>query len=176
MGLDHAAIERLRRMILASGIRHLAVGDLRADEVAGLTWSGNRVHLRSVAAALDRAARGLEDYLVVRAAAGEPVAKMRVDYSSEDDTGVFSQLATMDGLQGLGIATMLIEAAEQRVRARGLALAALGVEDDNPRARRLYERLGYRASGRQAASWEYEDEDGVLRLYETTVTILQKRL
>ncbi len=100
MGLDQAAIAALRAMILAGGVQQLAVGDLRAEEVAGLTWSGNPAHLRSIAAALERAARGLEDYLVVRAPAGEPVAKMRVDYTGEDDSGVFSQLATMDGLQG----------------------------------------------------------------------------
>jgi len=163
-------------MILADGARQLAVGDLTADELAGLDWSGNPAHLRSVAAALQRAARGLEDYLVVRAPGGQPVAKMRVDYASEADTGVFSQLVTIGPLQGLGIATMLIGAGEQRVRARGRAFAALGVEDNNPRARRLYERLGYQASGRQHASWEYEDDDGVLRLYETTLTILRKRL
>lgn len=56
---------------------------------------------------------------MVRAPGGDPVAKMRVDYTSEDDTGIFSQLATMNQLQDLGIATMLIAAAEQRVRARG---------------------------------------------------------
>ena len=176
MGLDRAALEGLRQMILADGARQLAVGDLTADELAGLDWSGNPAHLRSVAAALQRAARGLEDYLVVRAPGGQPVAKMRVDYASEADTGVFSQLVTIGPLQGLGIATMLIGAGEQRVRARGRAFAALGVEDNNPRARRLYERLGYQASGRQHASWEYEDDDGVLRLYETTLTILRKRL
>jgi ribosomal protein S18 acetylase RimI-like enzyme len=176
VGLDQAEIEGLRVMILAGGLQQLAVGDLRADELAGLAWSGNPAHLRSVAAALERAAQGLEDYLVARAPAGQPVAKMRVDYTSEDDTGVFSQLATMGPLQGLGIAAMLIGAGEQRVRARGLAFAALGVEDNNPRARRLYQRLGYQASGRQHASWEYEDNNGVLRLYETTLTILRKRL
>jgi ribosomal protein S18 acetylase RimI-like enzyme len=176
VGLDETVIDGLRQMIQAGGVRQLVIDDLRASEVAGLTWSGNPAHLRSVAAALDRAAQGLEDYLVVRAPAGDPVAKMRVDYTSEDDTGVFSQLATLDQLQGLGIATMLIGAAEQRVRARGLAFAALGVEDDNARARRLYERLGYHASGRLPASWEYEDEEGVLRLYETTLTMLHKRL
>jgi ribosomal protein S18 acetylase RimI-like enzyme len=100
---------------------------------------------------------------------------MRIDYTSEADTGLFSQLATRDPLQGLGIATMLIGVGEQRVRARGLAFAALGVEDNNPRAQRLYERLGYQAAGRQQASWEYEDDDGVPRLYETTLTILRKR-
>jgi ribosomal protein S18 acetylase RimI-like enzyme len=101
---------------------------------------------------------------------------MRIDYTSESDTGVFSQLATMGQLQGLGIATMLIGVGEQCVRTRGLAFAALGVEDNNPWARRLYERLGYQAAGRQHASWDYEDDDGVLRLYETTLTILRKRL
>jgi ribosomal protein S18 acetylase RimI-like enzyme len=176
VGLDQAATEGLRAMILASGLQQLAAGDLHAGEVAGLGWSGNPAHLRSVAAALQRAAHGLEDYLVIRAPTGEPVAKMRIDYTGEDDTGVFSQLATMGPLQGLGIATMLIGAGEQRVRTRGLAFAALGVEDNNPRARRLYERLGYQPSGRQPASWQYEDENGVLQLYETTVTILRKRL
>lgn len=175
MGLDQRAIEDLRAIILADGTGRLAVGDLRSCEVAGLDWSGNPAHLRSVAAALERAARGLEDYLVVRAPTGEPVAKMRVD-ASEDDTGVFSQLVTMSPLQGLGIATMLIGAGEQRTRARGLAFAALGVEDDNPRAARLYQRLGYQATGRQHASWETEDDDGVWQTYETTLTILRKHL
>jgi ribosomal protein S18 acetylase RimI-like enzyme len=71
---------------------------------------------------------------------------------------------------------MLIGAGERRVHARGLAFGALGVEDSNPRARRLYERLGYQAAGRQHASWETEDDTGVLRGYETTLTILRKRL
>ena len=176
MGLDQAALESLRQMILAGGARQLTVGDLCEAELAGLAWSGNPAHLLSVAAALQRAAQGLEDYLAVRAPGGQAVAKMRVDYTSEADTGVFSQLATMGPLQGLGIATMLIGVGEQRVRARGRAFAALGVEDSNPRARRLYERLGYQAAGRQHAAWEYEDDDGVLRLYETTLTILRKRL
>ena len=101
---------------------------------------------------------------------------MRVDYTSKAGTGVFSQLATVGPLHGLGIATMLIGAGEQRVRARGLAFAALGVEDNNPRARRLYQRLGYQAAARQHTSWEYQDDDGILRVYETTLTILRKRL
>ena len=176
MGLDQAALEGLRQVNLAGGARQLAVGDQRAGEVAGLARSGNPAHLRSVAAALRRAAQGLEDYLVARAPGGQPVAKMRIDYTSEAGAGVFSQLAVMGPLQGLGIATMLIGVGEQRVRTRGRAFAALGVEDNNPRARRLYERLGYQAAGRQHASWEYEDDDGVLRLYQTSLTILRKRL
>jgi hypothetical protein len=112
VGLDAAAIEGLRTMILAGGTGQLAVGDLRAGDLADLAWSGNPAHLGSVAAALQRAAQGLEDYLAVRAPGGQPVAKMRVDYTSEANIGVFSQLATVGPLQGLGIATLLIGAGE----------------------------------------------------------------
>jgi hypothetical protein len=119
VGLDQAALEGLRQMILADGAWQLAVGDLCDDDLAGLAWSGNPAYLRSVAAALQQAAQGLEDYLVVRAPGGQLVAKMRVDYTSKADTGVFSQLAVMGPLQGLGIATMLIGVGEQRARTRG---------------------------------------------------------
>ena len=95
VGLDQATIEGLRAMIRAGGVQQLAVGGLCAGEVAELAWSGNPAHLRSAAAALQRAAQGLEDYLAVRAPGGEPVAKMRIDYTSEAGAGVFSQLATM---------------------------------------------------------------------------------
>ena len=50
-------------------------------------------------------------------------------------------------LQSCGIGALLIQAAEQRIRLRGLQRAELGVEDSNPRARALYERLGYAAYG-----------------------------
>ncbi len=59
MGLDQATIEGLRTMVMAGGARQLAVGDLRTGDLADLAWSGNPAHLRSVAAALRRAARAL---------------------------------------------------------------------------------------------------------------------
>ena len=45
--------------------------------------------------------------------------------------------------QSRGIGTALMSAAEEHVCARGLNAIVLGVEDANPHARRLYERLGY---------------------------------
>jgi ribosomal protein S18 acetylase RimI-like enzyme len=79
-------------------------------------------------------------------------------------------------VQSLGLGTCLIAEAERRIRRRGLPWAMLIVEEDNPRARALYERLGYAAWRQEAAAWHYEDDQGTLRLYETTVTVLRKRL
>jgi ribosomal protein S18 acetylase RimI-like enzyme len=63
------------------------------------------------------------------------------------------------------------------MRERGVRTAELAVEDDNPRARALYERLGYQAEvGRESASWYVEDADGNLVFYETELAVLRKDL
>jgi ribosomal protein S18 acetylase RimI-like enzyme len=76
----------------------------------------------------------------------------------------------------MGLGTLLIEAAEARIRARGIAIATLSVETNNPLARDLYERLGYAPCRERHASWESERADGSSFTYETTVTELEKRL
>jgi len=47
---------------------------------------------------------------------------------------------------GTGLGTSLIERAEQELRARGFGSALLDVLAENPRARRFYERQGWRAT------------------------------
>jgi GNAT superfamily N-acetyltransferase len=62
-----------------------------------------------------------------------------------------------------GVGTRIILEAERLVRAKGYKQLGLTVAfTDNPLARQLYERLGYRGwgMGEFAASWEYETEDG----------------
>jgi ribosomal protein S18 acetylase RimI-like enzyme len=55
-------------------------------------------------------------------------------------------------LQGCGIGTRMVRAAEVLLCERGFRGAVLTVETDNPGARRLYERLGYAIGGTQLAS------------------------
>lgn len=75
-----------------------------------------------------------------------------------------------------GIGTVLIRAAEQRIRACGLHRAELGVEGSNPGARSLYERLGYAAYGSQPDSWAQEAAYGTVTRYETMLTLMRKQL
>ena len=157
------------------------VDDLRVDELTeadlpSLGWSGTRLHLVSVRRALDRVRSGEVEYLAVRAPSGDPVAKVGIDYAASPGAGTLWQMATIQELRGLGIGTQLISAAENRIRRRGLAIAQLDVELDNPRARTLYERLGYREASRQSASWQIEEPDGSASLYETEVATLRKDL
>ncbi len=62
---------------------------------------------------------------------------------------------------GQGVATALIAEAETRVRHKGLHRLVIDVAADNPRAARLYFRLGYVDTGRIIESrYDYPDETG----------------
>ncbi|EDY46412.2 GCN5 N-acetyltransferase [Streptomyces sp. SPB074] len=64
-------------------------------------------------------------------------------------------------LRGRGIGTALIHHAEALAARRGAPRLGLGVDDTgNPRAARLYARLGYRPALRYLDRWTYVDEDG----------------
>jgi ribosomal protein S18 acetylase RimI-like enzyme len=165
-----------RRTVEAGGLGSLVIDDLRAEDLPVLGWSGTAAHLRSVASYLARVPTGEVEYLVVRGVDGTPVAKAGIDYAESPGAATIMQVATHSDLQGLGLGTALIAAAEERIRRRGIAVARIGVEDDNPRARALYERLGYYEVGRRAVSWEAEAGDGSLFMYHTVVTEMDKTL
>jgi ribosomal protein S18 acetylase RimI-like enzyme len=116
------------------------------------------------------------DYLAVCPPSGLPVALGGIDYVKTPGAGTLWQLAVHGALQSCGIGTILIQAAEQRIRARGLHRAELSVEECNPRARVLYERLGYLAYGREPAAWDEEAPDGSITRYETVCTLMRKEL
>lgn len=79
--------------------------------------------------------------------------------------------------RGAGVGSALTAAAEQEARALGATEIAMGVGDDNPRARALYERLGYLATGRiSTTTYEYVDDDGVRRTATETDEELRKPL
>ncbi|MGV9266850.1 GNAT family N-acetyltransferase [Kitasatospora sp. NPDC003701] len=157
-------------------VLRLAVRDLVPADLESCGWSGSDLHLADVAGQLVRAGRGEVDYLAVCTPAGLPVAKVGVDYRAVAGAGTIWQLAVHPALQSCGIGTLLIGAAERRIGGRGLRRAELAVEEDNPRARALYERLGYVAHDRRPDGWDERAPDGSVRRYETMCTLMRKEL
>ncbi|MFF3996340.1 GNAT family N-acetyltransferase [Streptomyces cyaneofuscatus] len=161
---------------MANVMVKLSVRDLVHADLASCGWAGSDRHLANVGEQLVRAQSGEVDYLAVCAATDIPVAKGGVDYRAKAGVGTLWQLAVHPALQSCGIGTVLVEAAELRIRRRGLRQAELSVEEDNPRARALYERLGYVAYDRQPDAWEEQAPDGSLRRRETVCTVMRKEL
>jgi ribosomal protein S18 acetylase RimI-like enzyme len=154
----------------------VTIRDLTRADLPACSWSGSAAHLVSMAAALDGVERGEVDYLCACPPSGLPVGLVGVDYARSPGAGTLWQLAVHGALQSLGIGTLLIGAAEERIRGRGLDRAELAVEETNPRARTLYERLGYAEFGRETQPWMDQTEDGRFFRYETVCTLMRKEL
>jgi len=154
----------------------LSVRDLLIADLPDCGWAGSDIHLRDVARQLRRARTGEVDYLAACPPSGVPVAVGGVDYTKAPGAGTLWQLSVHPALQSCGIGTVLIQAAEQRIVARGLHLAELSVEDDNTRARLLYERLGYAAVGAARETWVEERADGTIAVHEADCTVMRKEL
>lgn len=152
----------------------LTVRDVTFEDLVTCNWSGvDLVYRRET---LERAARGEVDYLAVCPPSGVPVATGGVDYSKPPGAATIWQLSVDEALRSCGIGTILVRALEDRIRARGLRLAQLGVDDNASRPRALYERLGYVACGSEIGSWNQQSPDGTVTRYETTITLLSKEL
>ena len=154
----------------------LIIRDLTPGDLPSCAWSGSAVHLASIARMLERAQRGEVDYLAACPPSGLPVALGGIDYAENPGAGTLVQLVVHGALQSCGIGTILIRAAEQRILARGLHRAELGVEESNSRARALYDRLGYVTYGRAPESWDEQAPDGTIVRYETICTLMRKEL
>lgn len=154
----------------------LSVRDLTHDDLPQCTWAGTSLHLKFVAQELDRAKAGDVDYLAVCPPSGIPVGIGGVDYHANPGAGTLWQLGVHDAWQSCGIGTVLIQAAEQRILARGLPRAELRVEETNPRARALYERLGYVAYDRMPDGWDEEASDGTIQRFDTICLLMRKPL
>lgn len=154
----------------------LTARELTVEDLPHCGWTGSPTHLRYVAAGVERARTGASDYLALCPPSGLPVAVGQVDYEATPGAGALSQLVVHPALRSLGIGTALVAAAERRIVRRGLRRAVLGVEDDNPRARALYERLGYVAFDREPASWDAEAPDGTVVRHDTVCQLLEKDL
>nr|WP_230424165.1 GNAT family N-acetyltransferase [Streptomyces radicis] len=154
----------------------VVVRDLLPEDLERCGWSGSPLHLAAVAKELTRVRAGEVDYLAVCPPSGLPVAIGAVDHVDRPGVGKLFQLVVHPALRSCGLGTRLIAAAEHRVRVRGLAHAEIDVEEDNSRARALYERLGYVAYGSAPVGWDEERTDGSVTRYETVCTLMRKRL
>jgi ribosomal protein S18 acetylase RimI-like enzyme len=59
---------------------------------------------------------------------------------------------------------------------RGFKFVTLNVAKDNPKALRLYRRLGYRIIGSRPGIWSYTDNEGRVQYVEEPAWRMMKRL
>lgn len=107
---------------------------------------------------LERVVSG-RSHVLVACLCDEPVGVAELALG---DPPELRNVGVLPARQGCGIGTGLMEEAESRARESGSI--TLGVGIDNPGARRLYERRGYRYTGERTTTiYEYVDDQGYAR-------------
>ncbi|WP_114854699.1 GNAT family N-acetyltransferase [Brachybacterium sp. YJGR34] len=144
-------------------VRLCSAADLKSLTVAWPAPGG--VHEAHTARAED----GSHDYLVA-GCQGEPLGSSVIRWTGYEggegsaahpDAVEVCHLQVRPEYRGQCVGTALIKASERRVLRRGRRSIAVGVADDNPGARKLYERLGFRPTGIiDVSEYEWVDADG----------------
>jgi ribosomal protein S18 acetylase RimI-like enzyme len=146
--------------------------DLEPADLGDLDWSGGPEHIRAVAAALETSYTGDVALLVGCLPNDRLIAMGGVDFRPSQDAGHIWMLAVHERFRSLGLGAQLIGSLELKIIDHGRPLARMLVEHDNPRARALYERLGYVETGATLDSWPVAGG----RTYVTACTIMERRL
>ena len=150
----------------------LSFRDLEPADLSDLDWSGGPEHIRAVAEALEVAYTGEIALVVGCLPNGRLIAMGGVDFRSSKDAGIIWMLAVHERFQSLGAGAELIAALEYKIIDHHRPLARMLVEHDNPRARTLYERLGYSEAGTTLDSWSVAGG----RTFVTACTIMERRV
>jgi ribosomal protein S18 acetylase RimI-like enzyme len=96
--------------------------------------------------------------------------------SAGETTGYLHALRVRPGHRNRGVGSALLEEAENRLRGLGYRQAAIAAAKENSRARKLYERLGFRAIAEDPGEWSYVDDQGRLQSISEPADLFLKGL
>lgn len=154
-------------------IRHAVEAD-----VPRLEWFGLMTPFRTfLAADFGRAQAGELIYLVAEVN-DFPIGQVEIDLTrfAEERCGYILALRVLPTHQGQGIGSRLMRTAETLLTERGDRLARLHVEQANPEALRLYQRLGYQIRREVFEPWQYQTPEGELRTIAEPEWVLERVL
>lgn len=133
----------------------------REEDLRALEWYGRfRDHREIIEEAFRRQVSG-DNLMFLAVANGFPAGQIWADLArGGEDGALFWAFRTFPLLRGMGIGRRLLAVAERELARRGVRHVEIGVEKDNPRARALYERLGYTLDREIREAYEYTTPDG----------------
>lgn len=159
--------------------RTACVRRLREADNRALEWQGG-ADLRAFYEEQWQAHRAGDICVLVADFNGFPIGQAAIHWRGKPTHPHIPDLQSLrvfPAFQGMQVGSRLLEASEQMVAARGFAQVSLAVGIENPRARALYERLGYYAIGQPYDDeWHYTDARGQIQRVIEHVLDLVKQL
>jgi ribosomal protein S18 acetylase RimI-like enzyme len=150
----------------------------REEDLPALEWFGQfTAHREIIRETFESQERG-EAVMLVAETNAFPVGQAWINLTLKraERTGALWAVRVFPLLQNRGIGARLIAAAERVLRERGFTGVELGVEKDNPGAKRFYERQGYRVIDTARGEYCYTTPDGAAAQMPIDEWILRKEL
>ena len=151
-------------------IRPIEISDL--DE---FKWTGGQTHIEYFKDALKKSVDGgvlflgaWKDTLAV--------GRCGIDFEKNPGKATLWMFNVKEGLQGQGIGTLIMKDAEKVIAEKDIDEVVLNVEKDNSRAKDLYIKRGYVATGEGEESWEEDGPNGTAVTYHAEVIHMSKSL
>jgi ribosomal protein S18 acetylase RimI-like enzyme len=148
----------------------------RRDDLPALEWFGLFAEHREIIRATFESQERGEAVMLVADINGFPAGQVWINLTLKkaEATGALWAVRVFPFLRNMGIGARLLVAAEELLRSRGFAGVELGVEKDNPHARRFYERHGYHVTGTARGEYQYTSPDGAAMQIPIDEWILRK--
>ncbi len=146
--------------------RHVTRADLPA-----LEWDGEYTHFRRLYAQAFERARAARSVLWLADLQDERIIgqlfvqlnSQRPELANGLSRAYIYSFRVRSAYRRAGVGTRLLQIAEADLVRRGFRQVTLNVAQDNPGARRLYERHGYRVVAPEPGLWHFIDHRGQLR-------------
>jgi GNAT superfamily N-acetyltransferase len=153
------------------------------EDLPKLEWYGEYTHFRRVfQRAFDDQQIGRR-LMLLAVVNNWPIGQVFIQLENLDDVysgsgkrAYLYSLRVMDAFQRRGIGTALIREAEEILVARDYRSLSIAAAKENPGARRLYERYGFRVFLEDAGRWSYVDHEGKTRHVVEPCWVLEKNL
>lgn len=165
-------------------LSQLVIRPLEEPDLPALEWNGEFKHFRKVYEnAYRRMQTGKLAAWVVTLPAEGVIGQIFVQYicdrpelANGTDRAYMYSIRVKPQFRSLGIGTVMMSTVEAELVKRGIRTATLNVAKDNPRARQLYERLGFKVTAHEPGVWSYPDEKNVWHTVEQPAWRMEKVL
>ena len=160
-----------RRSKILDPVRESSIRHLRKSDLNALEWGGEFTHFRELYKSAYKSFRAGRSVLWVVEIPGSGVIGQlfvqlvsgRKELADGKERAYIYGFRIKPEFREKGIGTRMLEVAEKDIFQRGFSTITLNVSRDNPDARRLYERTGYRVVADEPGIWSYIDHEGRMR-------------
>jgi ribosomal protein S18 acetylase RimI-like enzyme len=165
-------------------IDRVKIRQIRKSDLKALEWDGEFTHFRRLYEASYSSARNGNSILWLAELLSDgligqlfvQLSSARSELANGHNRAYIYGFRIKPAYRNLGIGSLMIEKTESDLYERGFRTVTLNVGQENPGARRLYERLGYVVVAEEPGSWSYTDHEGKTRDVHEPSWRMEKRL